>query len=70
LKRKDKEVQNLEKQCKERQSMVEGKIQLISLKKQKIAELKRLVEQKKLRKDENLFEINIQAKQLERKSSR
>jgi len=50
--------------------MVEGKIQLISLKKQKIAELKRLVEQKKLRKDENLFEINIQAKQLERKSSR
>jgi len=40
------------------------------LKKEKIAELKKLVEQKQLRKDENLFEVNIPAKQLERKPSR
>ena len=39
--------------------MMESKLQLLSLKKQKIAELKRLVEQKKLKKDENHFEINI-----------
>jgi hypothetical protein len=49
--------------------MVESKLQLLSLKKQKVAELKRLVEQKRQKKDA-VFEINIPAKQFERKPSR